>query len=463
MNQNDAASAGGGTSVDPGMRVAAWYRAIITALLMIGALVAVIQGSIYVSHGCMDRMVGDFLVWFVALPLVVVGLISGIIAVGLFSNSRKGLWGAVVFDAVVVVLAAVGLLLWNGEYAVKGDFGFLPPRLCAGALVSGVVLLFAVELAWLLNKCRGRKTAYIELGALAIFLFTVTIAWPMVSSSSASRHVNVLRQYVNAHWFSIPRNAQCYCMRGSEDSAGHTDHVGFEVGKARVHLFVKHEPGKGWNFSAGDKNDISALMPADKRPVQQISTEAEARDYLRLCGVPAGNIGADWSLKTNSPNDLIYVFDSPAAGGTYEVTRFGNIKLCLQGPLLVPDSVNANDQYKSAGKTEAVTGEAGCKLDVNGEKIRNPKEKDIVEALSAVDGKRDFTYLILGVSDMTYIQAGRDKPGAFDLEYQAGDLKHHYIAKKKYTPGELKPILLSYLKGDGKWKEMAEWTLMPVK
>ena len=64
-------------NVDPSMRTAAWYRGVISLLLCVGAITAFVYGNVQISHGCMDRMLGDFMIAFVAVPVLLVDF-SGI-------------------------------------------------------------------------------------------------------------------------------------------------------------------------------------------------------------------------------------------------------------------------------------------------------------------------------------------------------------------------------------------------
>jgi hypothetical protein len=325
------------SSIDPGMRVAAWFRGCVVLLLFIGSITAFVYGNVQISHGCMDKFLGEVVITFVAVPALVVGIISGFIALGLFWNSRKGLWGALIFDLIVMVAISVGLVIWSGDSFLHGDSSFLPERLLAGSIISGVVLLFGAEMAWLMCNCRGRKTAWRELGMLAAVLVVAVIPCPVASHYLHARHVDALRQYAGTHWFVIPADAPLRVFRSSGQAEGHWDSVIFRVGDACWSVRANHDGSKGWYFLGGGKEEISGWMPADKRPALQISTEDEVRRHLKLCGVPDGNIGPDFSLKTNSPANLVYVFPSTAVGGVYEVTSFGNIKLCLSGPLAVPE------------------------------------------------------------------------------------------------------------------------------
>jgi uncharacterized lipoprotein YehR (DUF1307 family) len=96
--------------------------------------------------------------------------------------------------------------------------------------------------------------------------------------------------------------------------------------------------------------------------------------------------------------------------------------------------------------------------DICGDKtIQNPTESDIRQAVFALDTKKGDAFLILGPTDMTYIQIGGDRNVGFELEYQETDAKHHYRAKRDLTADEIVNVLVAYSTGADEWKTMAEW------
>ena len=102
-----------------------------------------------------------------------------------------------------------------------------------------------------------------------------------------------------------------------------------------------------------------------------------------------------------------------------------------------------------------------CTLDICGDKkIQNPTESDIRQAVFALDTKKGDAFLILGPTNMTYIQIGGDQNVGFALEYQETDAKHHYRAKRDLTADEIVTALVSYATGADDWKAMAEWELI---
>lgn len=97
-------------------------------------------------------------------------------------------------------------------------------------------------------------------------------------------------------------------------------------------------------------------------------------------------------------------------------------------------------------------------LDICGDKqIQSPTESDIRQAVFALDTKQEDAFLILGPTEMTYIQTGGDQKAGFVLEYQDTDSKHHYRAKREFTADEVVSALVAYATGADDWKTMAEW------
>jgi hypothetical protein len=101
-------------------------------------------------------------------------------------------------------------------------------------------------------------------------------------------------------------------------------------------------------------------------------------------------------------------------------------------------------------------------LDICGDKkILNPKEPEIRQAVLALDTKKGEAFLILGPTDMTYIQASGDQKAGFDVEYQESDTRHHYRAKRDFTSEEIVKALVAYCAGTEDWKKAAAWE--PIK
>jgi hypothetical protein len=100
-------------------------------------------------------------------------------------------------------------------------------------------------------------------------------------------------------------------------------------------------------------------------------------------------------------------------------------------------------------------------LDICGaKKIQNPMESYIRREVFALDTKNEDAFLILARTEMTYIQTGGDKNVGFKLEYQEGDIKHHYQAKRDLTADEIVKALVAYSAGADDWRTIAEWKLI---
>src|SRR5258705_6808870 len=68
-----------------------------------------------------------------------------------------------------------------------------------------------------------------------------------------------------------------------------------------------------------------------------------------------------------------------------------------------------------------------CTLDICGDKkIQNPTESDIRQAVFALDTKKDDAFLILGPTDMTYIQTGGGPKGGFKFGYNGKQTKNAF-------------------------------------
>jgi hypothetical protein len=102
-----------------------------------------------------------------------------------------------------------------------------------------------------------------------------------------------------------------------------------------------------------------------------------------------------------------------------------------------------------------------CTLEICGDqKIQNPTDADIRQAVLGLDTRKGDAFLILGPTDMSYIQSSGDQQVGFNLEYQEADAKHHYRAKRAFTADEIVNALVSYASGADEWKKTAEWELI---
>ena len=105
---------------------------------------------------------------------------------------------------------------------------------------------------------------------------------------------------------------------------------------------------------------------------------------------------------------------------------------------------------------------ASMVMEVSGKKrIVDPTDQDIRDCLAAFDDytvDRGEAFLVLGPTDMTYIQTSGDKENGFDVEYQEGDTEHHYrAARADFGLDEVARMLLAFRDGNPDWKNMAQW------
>lgn len=103
-------------------------------------------------------------------------------------------------------------------------------------------------------------------------------------------------------------------------------------------------------------------------------------------------------------------------------------------------------------------------LDFSGtKKTQKPTEADLRQAVAALYPKKNDAFLVLSTSDTNYIQASVDSMGGFVVEYQEGDIKHHYQAKRSdLKADEVVKVLVFYVNGNDEWKKTTEWMLMEL-
>jgi hypothetical protein len=93
--------------------------------------------------------------------------------------------------------------------------------------------------------------------------------------------------------------------------------------------------------------------------------------------------------------------------------------------------------------------------------IEDPTDHDIRAALESFEARNvedSNAFVILSQDDWTYIQSGGYKGIGFDLEFQEGDLDHHYRATREdFTLDDIASILSAYRAGNPEWKDMAQW------
>ncbi len=94
-----------------------------------------------------------------------------------------------------------------------------------------------------------------------------------------------------------------------------------------------------------------------------------------------------------------------------------------------------------------------------GDEVVDPNDKQIREALSALDVSGDGVgWAILGRSEMTYVQVSGDKTSGFDMEYQEGDVDNHYrAARENLKLEEVVEAFANYRDGRIDWSVYGDW------
>lgn len=89
--------------------------------------------------------------------------------------------------------------------------------------------------------------------------------------------------------------------------------------------------------------------------------------------------------------------------------------------------------------------------------IGEPSPDDIREATFSLDASGD-AFLVLGPTDLTYVQCSGDPTILFDLEYQEGFIDRHYRAVHDgLTAEEIVRIFSAYARQDPNWDDGITW------
>ena len=95
----------------------------------------------------------------------------------------------------------------------------------------------------------------------------------------------------------------------------------------------------------------------------------------------------------------------------------------------------------------------------SGAVIRDATELDI---RGRIEGEE---FAILAADDDTYLQCAKqnDAPSEYLLEFQEGDLGHHYRAVDDAVPlDRVITTFIKYLRGDESWQSDFEWQRMEL-
>ena len=91
----------------------------------------------------------------------------------------------------------------------------------------------------------------------------------------------------------------------------------------------------------------------------------------------------------------------------------------------------------------------------------DPDATTIAKVLASLDGGR-HVLATLGDSELTYIQVAGSVQTGFALEYQEGSLARHYKGRLANLSLEtVTEIFQRYARGDGSWRQGAEWEHLP--
>jgi len=95
--------------------------------------------------------------------------------------------------------------------------------------------------------------------------------------------------------------------------------------------------------------------------------------------------------------------------------------------------------------------------------IENPSKKQIRAVLIDVASRPADGFVIVGESEMTYMQAAGDTEKRFWIEHQEGSLARHFHAESRISIEETTEILASYARKGGEWKSATKWIPDPVR
>ena len=327
MATNETVLVTSGNPIRP--RVAAWFRAVLAVLTCGVAAWAFIQGAVEIHKGCMAPMLGYFLIWFVGVPLLIVGLPSLFIAWALFRNSMRGVIAALIFDALIGAVLIGGVLLLNTHFSLYGGDDPMDLVLIAG-LAAAVVLLFGVEAAGLLNTCRGWKGVWRGYAIFAVALGVVAVAWPLLSNYQHIRHVRVLKEYLVKNLVALPADTPLTVSRTASAGGVHMDHISFRSREYGWGFSAQHY-AEGWRLQ--DKAGWAFAIGASPK----IQSVVEARAHLRKLGLPESSLGAKGEAGPKEGVYATYIIEAAISGGSYLVSEYGSVKVCFSKPLVIPE------------------------------------------------------------------------------------------------------------------------------
>ncbi|WP_050027441.1 hypothetical protein [Verrucomicrobium sp. BvORR034] len=95
-----------------------------------------------------------------------------------------------------------------------------------------------------------------------------------------------------------------------------------------------------------------------------------------------------------------------------------------------------------------------------GVSVENPTERDIREAVFALDSREGDAFLILDqLEDGTFLQASGDRDVGFELAHQ-DSTSQQFRAKRDFSAGEIVRKFTSFSQGNPDWKNGMEWEFL---
>jgi hypothetical protein len=131
------------------------------------------------------------------------------------------------------------------------------------------------------------------------------------------------------------------------------------------------------------------------------------------------------------------------------------------GSLLYTMWLPAAQKKPKASKTTESKKDFHLLLEGDGISNQKPTDSDIADALTKlITGQNSF--VVLSRDELTYIQACPDIEG-LTLEYQVGDVEHHYKSSDSVPLDQAISIFWLYAQDDSTWKNETQWEHMKVK
>jgi hypothetical protein len=97
-----------------------------------------------------------------------------------------------------------------------------------------------------------------------------------------------------------------------------------------------------------------------------------------------------------------------------------------------------------------------------GQIVKDPSLDQIAAALKALPGGDD-SFAILSRDEMTYMQTTGSAAGGFELEYQAGSTREHYMCTNRQVSLDVTiRVFQLYAQRDVRWLSEVAWEPEPL-